>query len=160
MVKKNNKTVKKSVSRKLIWIGGFALIVAAISYAVIMSSIPVNSKYPVFGAPTNHYLKAQMSKDGPVFVSASTRGGKGISGLRSGDQAPTIEVNVGDVVAIHMLNEDHQKHSLNIDQFNVHTKNLDYFESQSITFVADKLGRYTYYDSLHPEMTGIIVVGQ
>ena len=59
-----------------------------------------------------------------------------------------------------MLNEDHQKHSLNIDQFNVHTKNLDYFESQSITFVADKLGRYTYYDSLHPEMTGIIVVGQ
>jgi plastocyanin len=157
--KRNIKANKKSSSRKFIWIGCIILAAVGIGYAAIMSTIPVNAKYPVFGVPVNHYIKAVNSQNGPTFVSTSTRGGKGFSGT-GGQATPTIEVNSGELVAIHILNEDHQKHNFNIDQFNVHTKDLDYFGSQSITFVADKPGRFSYYDSLNPKMSGTIVVGQ
>lgn len=159
LVKRSNKVTQKSNSRKLIWIGGIVLAVAGIGYAAIMSTIPVNAKYPVFGVPVNHYIKAVNSQNGPAFVSTSTKGGKGFSGV-GGHLTPTIEVNNDELVSIHILNQDHQKHNFNIDQFNVHTKDLNYFDSQSITFVADKPGRFSYYDSLHPKMNGTIVVGQ
>ena len=157
--KRNNKVSQKSSSRKFIWIGGIILAIVGIGYAAVMSSTPVNSKYPVFGVPVNHYIKAVNSQNGPTFVSTSTKGGKGFSGT-GGQATPTIEVNTDELVAMHILNEDHQKHNFNIDQFNVHTKDLDYFGSESITFVADMPGRFTYYDSLHPKMNGTIIVGQ
>ena len=159
MGKRNSKAEQKFNSRKFIWIGGILLAIAGIGYAAMMSTTPVNSKYPVFGVPVNHYIKAVNSQNGPTFVSTSTKGGKGFSGS-GGQTTPTIEVNTDELVAIHVLNEDHQKHNFNIDQFNVHTKDLDYFGSQSIMFVADKSGRFSYYDSLHPTMNGTIVVGQ
>jgi plastocyanin len=60
-----------------------------------------------------------------------------------------------------MINEDyqtHSKHNFNIDQFNVHTKDLGYFQTQTVTFVADKEGTFQYYCTIHPEMKGNIVV--
>jgi hypothetical protein len=159
LVKRSNKVNQKFSSRKLIWICGIVLAVAGISYAAMMSATPVNARYPVFGVPVNHYIKVVNAQNGPAFVGTSTRGGKGLSGT-GGQLTPTIEVNNDELVSIHILNEDHQKHNFNIDQFNVHTKDLDYFGSQSITFVADKSGRFSYYDSLHPKMNGTILVGQ
>lgn len=159
LVKQNNKTSQKFNSRKLIWICGIVLAVAGISYAAMMSTTPVNARYPVLGVPVNHYLKVVNSQNGPTFVSTSTKGGKGFSGS-GGQSTPTIEVNADELVSMHILNEDHQKHNFNIDQFNVHTKDLDYFGSQSITFVADKSGRFSYYDSFHPKMNGTIIVGR
>ena len=49
-------------------------------------------------------------------------------------------------------------HNLNIDEFNVHSMDLHYFGTQSITFLADKAGTFDYYCSIHPEMRGRLVV--
>jgi plastocyanin len=44
------------------------------------------------------------------------------------------------------------------DEFNVHTRDLGYFETQTVTFLADKKGTFEYYCTIHPEMKGIIKV--
>jgi plastocyanin len=40
----------------------------------------------------------------------------------------------------------------------VHTKDLGYFQTQTVTFIADKEGTFQYYCTIHPEMKGNIVV--
>jgi len=63
-----------------------------------------------------------------------------------------------------LINEDKNqpnnpsKHNLNIDEFNVHTKDLGYFQSESITFLADQIGTFDYYCSIHPDMKGVITI--
>jgi len=63
-----------------------------------------------------------------------------------------------------LINEDKNqpnnpsKHNLNIDEFNVHTKDLGYFQSESVTFLADKTGTFDYYCSIHPDMKGVITI--
>jgi plastocyanin len=36
----------------------------------------------------------------------------------------------------------------------MHTKDLKYFETQIVTFVADKAGRFEYYCIINPKMRG------
>jgi plastocyanin len=74
---------------------------------------------------------------------------------------PTYTFSKGELESIHFINEDYDTHSLhnfNIDAFNVHTKDLGYYEAQTITFIADKPGTYEYYCTIHPEMKGNIIV--
>jgi plastocyanin len=74
---------------------------------------------------------------------------------------PTITLNQGKTLSIHLINEDsekHSKHNLNIDEFGIHTKDLGYFQTQTVTFTANKAGTFNYYCSIHPEMTGKITV--
>lgn len=62
---------------------------------------------------------------------------------------------------MHVINEDyetHSKHNFNIDEFNVHTRDLGYFETQTISFLADKKGTFEYYCTIHPEMRGTIEI--
>lgn len=124
-------------------------------YYIINSMIPVNATSPVFGAPTNFYLKSIPTQHGPTFVSSSTKGGKKSF---TPTQKPLVSVSRGELVSFHVINEDNQKHNLNIDEFNVHTKDLGYFESKSITFIADKIGEFTFHCTLHPEMNGTFIV--
>jgi plastocyanin len=37
---------------------------------------------------------------------------------------------------------------------------LGFFEADSVTFVADRAGEFTYTSSLHPEMKGLLVVAE
>lgn len=137
-----------------------AAVVVAIGYFAIISMIPVNADYPVFAAPTNIYIKSISTQDGKsVFSSQSAKGGK-TGGAPTGTHYPTYNVHKGNLVAVHFINEDTQadKHNLNIDEFNVHSNDLDHFQAQSIMFLADKQGTFEYYDSIHPEMRGKIVV--
>ncbi len=46
----------------------------------------------------------------------------------------------------------------NIDEFDTPTKDLGYFQSQPVIFTANKTGTFNYYCSIHPEMTGKIIV--
>ena len=91
-----------------------------------------------------------------------TKGGKALP--TSEGQSPPISVSKGNLVQIHLINEEKNsseipsKHNLNIDEFNVHTKDLGYFQSESVTFLADKEGTFDYYCSIHPEMRGTITV--
>ena len=161
MVKKQkNKTKSKFISRgNLI---GIAIIIAAAvagGYYLMTSAIPVNGSSPVFATPSNIYIKAIHTDQGYAFDEQSTRSGKKtISGTNID---PSIHISKGTLVSLHVINEDKDTGSdqdLNIDAFNVHTKHLRYFEAQTINFLADKEGSYSYYSTIHPEMKGTIVV--
>ena len=48
--------------------------------------------------------------------------------------SPTITLNQGNTLSLHLINEDsekHSKHNLNIDEFDIHTKDLGYFQSSN-----------------------------
>jgi hypothetical protein len=130
--------------------------------------IPVNGKSPVLSPPRNIFIKASYSpQTGYIFVSQSSGAVKGLRGSGGGGSAystsSTYTFNKGSVESIHMINEDyqtHSKHNFNIDQFNVHTKDLGYFQTQTVTFIADKQGTFQYYCTIHPEMKGNIIVAE
>ena len=139
-------------------------IIALVGYFAIVSMIPVNGDFPVFAAPSNIYLKTISTNDGKsVFASQSIKGGKN-GGGPNGNHYPTLFIYQGNLVSIHIINEDigtinyNHKHNFNIDEFNVHSNDLEHRQTQTITFLANKQGTFDYYDSIHPEMRGKIVV--
>jgi hypothetical protein len=136
-------------------------IVSLLGYAGIHSLIPVNGTVPVFAAPRNSFIKATHSQQtGYYFLSQAAGGVKGSRG-GSASVNPVYYLKKGSLESVHLINEDyetHSKHNFNIDQFKVHTKNLGYFESQTITFIADKVGTFEYYCTIHPEMRGTVTV--
>jgi plastocyanin len=148
----------------IIVIVAVATAISLISYYAINSMIPVNGKSPVLSPPRNIFVKASHSpQTGYIFVSQSSGAVKGLRGSGGGGYStnPTYTFNKGGVESVHMINEDyqtHSKHNFNIDQFNVHTKDLGYFQTQTVTFIADKEGTFQYYCTIHPEMKGNIVV--
>jgi hypothetical protein len=97
-----------------------------------------------------------------VFTSQSTGTAKLLnSGASHRGNNPPIMLNQGNSLSIHLINEDsetHSKHNLNIDEFGVHTGDLGYFQTQTVTFTANKTGTFNYYCSIHPEMKGKIIV--
>ncbi|TLX79009.1 MAG: chemotaxis protein, partial [Thaumarchaeota archaeon] len=106
-----------------------------------------------------YILATHTTTDGYIFQEQSTRQGK--KSLSTGAVDVSIHVIKGELVSIHVINEDKETQSqqdLNIDEFNVHTKKLNYFQAQTINFIADKIGTFKYYSTIHPEMKGTIVV--
>jgi len=122
---------------------------------------PVNSDSFVFAPTTNVFLKGVQSSQG-TYHYLHAKGGKSLSSTAG--LSPKIQVPRGNLVQIHLINEDKNqpnnpsKHNLNIDEFNVHTKDLGYFQSESVTFLADKTGTFDYYCSIHPDMKGVITI--
>jgi hypothetical protein len=160
--KKQKRQVSKGVSRnRVVAIGAMAAMAVAIGIAGYNSSIPANGSAPVFGLASNHFLKTTHSaKEGYIYVSQSSGS---VKGLKSGGGVvnPSYAFTKGNLQSLHLINEDsdtHSRHNLNIDAFNVHTKDLAYFESQTVTFVPDKAGTFEYYCTIHPEMKGDITV--
>lgn len=157
---KKTKQTSKNTSRKFIGIAIIVGIVIAVGYIAVISSIPVNSTVPVFEAPENKYIKALYDeKSGYAFAVQSVKGGK--SNPNANSISPPIVAVKGQLVSLHFINEDKtpdSKHNINIDEFNVHSNDLGYFQSQTITFIADKPGEYNYYCTIHPEMHGKLTV--
>lgn len=140
-----------------------AIVVAAAGagiYYLLNNSTPVNEKFPVFAAPTNIYLVAVHDQtQGYVYEQESTRQAK--KAVSGGVADASIHIPRGALVSLHFINEDKDTGApmdLNIDEFNVHTNKLNYFQAQTINFLADKAGTYSYYSNLHPEMKGTITV--
>jgi len=145
-----------------------AVIAAAVGvggYFALGTMIPVNGITPVFQTPTNIYIVATHdSTSGYFYEEQSTRQGK--KTLASGAVDASINIIQGELVSLHVVNEDKDTQSqmdLNIDEFKVHTKKLNppegiFFDSQTINFLADKTGTFKYYSTLHPEMKSTIVV--
>ncbi|MEM3144106.1 MAG: cupredoxin domain-containing protein [Candidatus Nitrosotenuis sp.] len=152
-MKKIQKTSKPF--RKLAWYGLGAAGLCVLAYFVMLSMIPVNTTYPVFGVPTNHYIKALYTKNGAIFVTTSTKGAK--KSFESVSK-PIVSGKLGELITIHFINEDLEKHSLNLDEFNVHSGEIGYFGTYTVTFLADKAGKFTFYCSSHPEMSGTIII--
>jgi len=139
---------------------GIAVVVASLTAYFVINSSSINSGVPLFAPAKNNFIVAKYYQDsGYAFVSKSTTSGKKSPGASSVN--PAIYISKDSVEAIHMINEDSDsgsKHNINIDEFNVHSRDLGYFESQAITFVANKSGTFNYYCSIHPEMKGNIIV--
>jgi plastocyanin len=150
-----NPRTKKIGKNTIFTIVGVVAICIVGGYYAINSMIPVNGTSPVFEAPANFYVKTIPSKHGPAFVLSSTKGGKKNF---TPSMKPIISVSQGELISFHIINEDNQRHNLNMDEFNVHTKDLGYFETQSITFIADKLGEFQFHSTLDPEMSGTFIV--
>jgi hypothetical protein len=159
------KNQPKKLGRTTIFIlAGIVAIGAAGGYFAYQSFIPVNVDYPVFLSPENILIKTGKTTDGHyAFAMQSSRGGKQVP-RAGGMTSPTLNVSKGNLVAVHVINEilntseEKSVHNFNIDEFNVHSKDLGYFESQSITFLADKSGDFIYHCTLHPEMKGVLSV--
>lgn len=139
---------------------GLAVVVISLAAYFAINSLPTNGSMPMLTPAKNNFIVAKYYQDGGyAFVSKATTSGKKSPGASSLN--PTIHISLGSVEAIHMINEDSDsgsKHNINIDEFNVHSRDLGYFESQAITFVADKSGTFNYYCTIHPEMKGNIIV--
>jgi hypothetical protein len=157
---KNNNKNKFFTKGTIIGIAVIAALASVGGYFALGSMVPVNGTTPVFGTPTNLYIIAtHTTTDGYIFQEQSTRQGK--KSLTTGAIDVSIHVIKGELVSIHVINEDKETQSqqdLNIDEFNVHTKKLNYFQAQTINFIADKTGTFKYYSTIHPEMKGAIVV--
>jgi cupredoxin-like protein len=153
---------RRLTKNRMITIGVPAAVASAGGYFGLNSMIPVNGSSPAFAFPANHYIKAAHDRSGYVYVSQSSGAVKGVRTGASGSLInPTYTFGKDELESIHFINEDydtHSQHNFNIDEFNVHTHDLKYFESQTITFVADKAGTYHYYCTIHPEMKGDIVI--
>lgn len=150
---------------RVIAYGIMAAAVTSIGYFGWHAMIPANGTFPVFAPRENHFIKALHSSSGYHYVSISSGSAKGLRGSGSGGIVnPEYMLPIGEVQSMHFINEDREtrsQHNLNIDALNVHTRDLSYFESQTIDFIPDKAGTFEYYCSIHPEMKGqITVVGQ
>lgn len=147
---------------KAVAYGIVATVIATIGYFGWHAMIPSNGTSPVFAPRENHFIKALHSSSGYHYVSISSGSVKGLRGGGSGGVInPEYVIPKGDVQSMHFINEDretHSVHNLNIDAFNVHTRDLSYYESQTIDFIPDKTGTFGYYCSIHPEMKGEITV--
>ena len=137
----------------------------AISLAILgyYSMIPANRAAPVLGIPSTHLIKASHSSStGYVYINKGSASAKGqVDRTLGGIPNPSYFFKKDSLENFDLINSDyytHSKHNLNIDEFNVHTRDLGYFETQAITFVADKTGTFEYYCTLHPEMRGNITV--
>ncbi len=162
-MRKNQKNKNKNKFFTRGTIIGIAVIAVAASiggYFLLGSAIPVNGTTPVLSPPTNIYILATHdSQNGYYYEEQSTRQGK--KTLASGAIDASIHVIKGELVSLHVINEDKEttsQHDLNIDEFNVHTKKLNYFEAQTINFIADKAGTFKYYSTMHPEMKSSLIV--
>jgi plastocyanin len=133
-------------------IGGLVAIIATVAYTGFASRTSI---FPAANAK-NFSLKIANTAQGVAFVSVGTSGKKSIA---TGHTSPTLDVIKGDTVTIHVINELHgEKYDFVIPDLNIHSKELGFFEADTITFVADKKGEFTYTSSNHPEMKGLFVV--
>jgi plastocyanin len=159
--KNNNKN--KIMPKKIIVIGILCTVISLIIYGGINSLKSYNGNF-LLSPPRNFFMKATyLPNEGNVYTSQSTGTAKILNsgaGSKIGHN-PTITLNQGNSLSLHLINEDsekHSRHNLNIDEFNIHTKNLGYFQIQTVTFTANKTGAFNYYCSIHPEMNGKIIV--
>ncbi|PJC49816.1 MAG: chemotaxis protein [Nitrosopumilales archaeon CG_4_9_14_0_2_um_filter_34_16] len=157
--------IKKKPSRlsraNIISISVVTGVIILIGSIALNSFHPVNSDSFVFAPTTNIFLKGVQDSQGSYHYQHA-KGGKSTPSTTG--TSPPIKVSKGNLVQIHLINEDRNesnnpsKHNLNIDEFNVHIKDLGYFQSESITFLADKTGTFDYYCSIHLDMKGTITV--
>lgn len=162
--KKNNNNNKNRISpKKILVIGILFTFTGLIIYGGINSLKSFNGNF-LLSPPRNFFMKATyLPNEGNVYTSQLTGTAK-ILNSGAGSKIrynPTITLNQGKTLSIHLINEDSEKHSthnLNIDEFGIHTKDLGYFQTQTVTFTTNKAGTFNYYCSIHSEMTGKITV--
>ncbi len=148
--------------KRLLAYGIIAAVTGIIGYVGYSSMIPVNGTVPVFGMPANHFIKATHSSgSGYHWLSMSSGKVKGMRSAGGNIMNPEYIFNKGELESFHVVNEDYttkSQHNFNIDELNIHTRDLGFYESQTVTFVADKTGTFEYYCTIHPGMEGKVTI--
>ncbi|MDQ4067230.1 MAG: hypothetical protein M3114_06545, partial [Thermoproteota archaeon] len=85
------------LKKRIITYGIIAAVISGISIAGYKSMIPANGNTPVFGIPSNHFVKAKYSAgSGYAWVSMSSGTAKGLRGSSGGGiMNPTYVFNRG-----------------------------------------------------------------
>ena len=128
----NKKKSSKITRSSIISVSIIAGVIILIGGIALNSFHPVNSESFVFAPTTNLFLKAVKSSQGNYHYQ-TTKGGKSLSSTEG--TSPSLTVSKGNIIQIHLINEEKNqpnnpsKHNLNIDEFNVHIKDLDYFQT-------------------------------
>lgn len=123
---------KKTRQKIILAIIGIIIIGSILGYYASNASVTSSEKTPI----QNIYLITRHDPDkGFIFAIKSTDDKSFYT------YTPISEINVkkDQPVSIHLVNGDKdEKHDFNIDEFNVHTRDLWYFEGDTSTFVANK----------------------
>ncbi|MHB8602697.1 MAG: cupredoxin domain-containing protein [Nitrosotalea sp.] len=125
---------------------GIILVSIALSYLLTLHTEKVNLY--IMGIHTNTGLAYQGESIPPIILGRDYHDS-------------SIHIQKGTLIELHFINKDTDNDILmdfNLDAFNVHTNHLTSLQSQTITFMADKSGTFTYYSKLHPEMKGAIII--
>lgn len=95
-----------------------------------------------------------------VYITGIHHLDQGYAFQEGNSENPPIYVPIGSNIILYLENNDYSIDSMdfNIDAFNVHSNPLAYQQKQTIEFLADKEGIFTYYSKLHPDMNGTIIV--
>ena len=152
--KKNNKN--RITPKKLIVIGISLTVISLIIYGGINFLKSSNGNF-LLSPARNFFMKATyLPNEGYAYTGQSTGTAKilnsGAGSNRFG-HGPPITLNQGNTLSLHLINEDsetHSKHNINIDDFDSHTNDLGYFQSQIITFTTNKSGNFNYCYNIHP----------
>src|SRR6185437_2089246 len=121
---------REKIMRKLSWIFAFAMPMMALMLTVV----PMMEQPVVAGQPTAVEIKIDNFSFTP----------------------PTITVKAGTEVT--WTNKDDIPHNVVSEDKTFKSKVLD--TDEKFTYTASKPGTYTYYCSIHPKMTGKLVVEQ
>lgn len=131
------------------------MIIAIIAIVAYTGFASKSSPLPSVGA-TNFSLKITNTSNGIAFVGVGTSGKKSVP---VGQTSPTLHVTQGNAITIHIISEVHgEKYGFVIPELDVHSKQLGFFEADTVTFVAEKKGEFTYTSTGHPEIKGLLVV--
>ncbi|MDC8451638.1 MAG: cupredoxin domain-containing protein [Thaumarchaeota archaeon] len=125
---------------------GIILVSTTLSYLLTLHTDKVNLY--ITGIHTDTGLTYQDESKPPII-------------LGRGYNDSSIHVSEGTMIELHFINKDTDNDipmDLNLDAFNVHTNHLTSLQSQTVSFMADKSGTFTYYSKLHPEMKGTIII--
>ena len=119
-----------------------ALVLAACSPAETMETEPV--------APE---AEAAVEADVTYTLKTATEGSQylfiGVGGNIDGVVNPDLQANVGDTVAITLVNDDGRRHDIVIDEFNAATSIFGQRgQEETITFTVDEAGTFFYYCSV------------
>jgi hypothetical protein len=156
---------KQLTENRLIICRAIAAIAAGVGYFGFNFTIPVNGNSSTLGLIANHNsIMASYNRQSCYqYVSQSSSAVQGIK--NTGGSAdlvdPMYTFNKGELESMNFMNEDydtHLLHNFNIDVFNVHTRDLRYYDSQDILFIADKPRTNKYCCTILPEMKGNIIV--
>ena len=119
-----------------------ALVLAACSPAAPAESEPVASEpEEAAQADVRYTLKTATEGGQYLFI--------GVGGEIDGQVNPDLGANVGDTIAITLVNDDGRSHDIMIDEFNAATPVFGQRgQEETITFTADQAGTVFYYCSV------------
>ena len=118
-----------------------ALVLAACSPAAPVETQPVESEPEPVQADIGYTLKTASEGGQLLFI--------GVGGEIDGQVNPDLQVNVGETIAITLVNDDGRSHDIVIDEFNAATPVFgERGREETILFTADQAGTFFYYCSV------------